>query len=158
MSEHCEHIHEQHLPSKKAITDALAHAKAVCVARGQRWTAPRQRVFELLLRNAGPVKAYDLLAQFKAGTATAPPTVYRALDTLVSLGLVHRIASLNAFVVCSHAEKEHAATFLFCDCCGSVEEIAVPTAGMRDTIKRKSGFEAGPLTIEAHGHCRECQS
>jgi Fur family zinc uptake transcriptional regulator len=145
-------------PTKATMRVAMAAAKARCLAAGQRWTPQRERAFELLLEAGGPIKAYDLLAQFKAGVQTAPPTVYRALDTLVSLGLAHRIASLNAYTACHLADGGHSASFLICDCCGAAEEIATPSGGLLDAIRAQSDFQPSHITVEAHGRCGSCQA
>ena len=145
-------------PTKAMMRTAIAAAKARCLAAGQRWTAQRERAFELLLEAGGPVKAYDLLAQFKAGAQTAPPTVYRALDTLVSLGLAHRIASLNAYTACHLADEGHSASFLICDCCGAAEEIATPSGGLMDAIRAQSDFQPSHIMVEAHGRCGSCRT
>lgn len=65
-------------------------AEAICQRRGEQWTAPRRRTYELLLKAGGPVKAYDLISTFaQAGESLAkPPTIYRALDFLLAQGLV----------------------------------------------------------------------
>ena len=76
---------------------ALEAAEALCAKRGERLTPVRRRVLELVLTAPGPVKAYDLLEALKPGSGTAkPPTVYRALDFLIGLGLVHKVEALNA--------------------------------------------------------------
>ena len=144
-------------PSKASIRAAIAAGKAKCQASRQRWTPQRQRVLELLLKARGPIKAYDLMGRFKTGVATAPPTVYRALDALVELGLAHKIASLNAYTACHMAEEGHTASFLICDCCGSAEEMATPTGDMLQAIRDRSDFKPSHVTIEAHGRCRNCQ-
>jgi Fur family zinc uptake transcriptional regulator len=156
MSLACAH-HGSAKPNKAEIKAAMAMARDRCVAANQRWTAQRQRAFELLLEAGGPIKAYDILAQFKAGAHTAPPTVYRALDTLVSLGLAHRIASLNAYTACSVDAQGHSASFLICDCCGAAEEIATPAGGVLEAIRVQSDFSPSRITIEAHGRCKACQ-
>jgi Fur family zinc uptake transcriptional regulator len=52
-------------------------------------------VGELLLE--APCKAYDLIAAFReAGQVTSPPTVYRALDFLIAVGLAHHVVSENS--------------------------------------------------------------
>ena len=145
-------------PSRAEIRTALSAAKARCVAANQRWTAQRERALELLLEAGGPVKAYDLLAQFKTGAQTAPPTVYRALDTLVSLGLAHRIASLNAYTACHVAGEGHSASFLICDCCGAAEEIVTPAGEVLQAIRAQSAFQPSHITVEAHGRCSACRA
>jgi len=156
MSLACAH-HGSAKPAKAVIRAAMAAARERCLAANQRWTEQRQRAFELLLEAGGPIKAYDILAQFKAGAHTAPPTVYRALDTLVSLGLAHRIASLNAYTACRVDAEGHSASFLICDCCGAAEEIATPTGGVLEAIRAQSDFDPAHITVEAHGRCKACQ-
>ncbi|HEY3695884.1 Fur family transcriptional regulator [Phenylobacterium sp.] len=145
-------------PTKAVMRTAMAAARARCLSAGQRWTAQRQRALELLLEAGGPIKAYELLARFKEGAQTAPPTVYRALDTLVSLGLAHRIASLNAYTACHLTDEGHSASFLICDCCGAAEEIATPAGGLLDAIRAQSDFQPSHITVEAHGRCRSCRT
>ncbi|WP_458576290.1 Fur family transcriptional regulator [Aliamphritea spongicola] len=71
-----------------------------------------------------PLGAYDLLpAIAEAGFNSAPPTVYRALDFLQEQGLVHRIASLNAFIGCTNPEHPHQGYFLICQACGVTVEL-----------------------------------
>lgn len=157
MSAECDHSRSRK-PSQASIRAAISVAKARAKARKQRWTPPRERALELLLEAGGPVKAYDLLGRFQAGVATAPPTVYRALDTLMALGLAHKIASLNAYTACSLDAEGHTASFLICDCCGSAEEIATPTVNIFETVRDQSRFKPAYVTIEAHGRCLHCQA
>ena len=152
----CAH-HGSAKPSKAEVHAALDAARERCVAAGQRWTDQRQRAYELLVEAGGPMKAYDILAQFKAGAHTAPPTVYRALDALVALGLAHRIASLNAYTACRVEAEGHSASFLICDCCGAAEEIATPTGGVVEAIRAQSTFSPTHITVEAHGRCGACR-
>lgn len=144
-------------PSMAAVQAALAAGRARCLAASQRWTDPRQRAYQLLLEAGGPIKAYDILARFKAGARTAPPTVYRALDTLVALGLAHRIASLNAYTACRLDAEGHAPSFLICDCCGAAEEFAAPTQTVLNAIRADTGFTPAHIAVEAHGRCKACQ-
>ena len=119
----------------------------------------RARALEMLMQAHGSVKAYDLIAEFQPGGRTTPPTVYRALDALVELGLAHKISSMNAYVACTrHAHPHHAASFLFCDCCGSVEEFEAPVGEVVNAIKAQSAFHLNEMTLEVHGLCAPCQA
>lgn len=90
------------------VNQALDDARHICQQHNARLTPTRQRVLELIWQSHRPLGAYDVLAQLAAeGQNAAPPTVYRALDFLQQHGLVHRIASLNAFVGCAHPGKPH---------------------------------------------------
>ena len=65
------------------------------------------RVFQYLKNKDQPLSAYDILEGMRSEGVAAATTVYRALDKLLSIGLVHKIESLNAWTVCcgSHNNK-----------------------------------------------------
>ncbi|NEX91149.1 Fur family transcriptional regulator [Caulobacter sp. 17J65-9] len=157
--DHCEHADTGRTGLfGQALDDALADAEARCGAVGQRLTAPRRRVLELLLGAEGPVKAYDLIGAFGAGGGPAkPPTVYRALDFLERQGFVHRIESLNAYIACRLGGALHAAAFLICDCCGAAREIAPAGAEAFVASAERVGYEVKTLTVEARGRCGACR-
>ncbi|WP_415014071.1 Fur family transcriptional regulator [Brevundimonas sp.] len=122
-------------------------------------TPPRRRVLELLLASGEPVKAYDLIAAYGTdGQAAKPPTVYRALEFLERLGLAHRIASISAYVACSHGEKTHAAAFLICDCCGAAVEVSPPPEAGLAGSAGQNGYVLERVTIEGHGLCADCRA
>ena len=77
----------------------------------------------LVAKTRGPVKAYDLLDQLEPEFGSPkPPTVYRALDFLANLGLVHRVEALNAYIACDHSLGKHIAEFFICEKCENLEE------------------------------------
>lgn len=151
----CEHD-PAHRASETDVAEALARAEARSVEQGQRWTEPRRRVYELLVRDGGPVKAYDMMEAYAEGRTAKPPTVYRALDFLEQQGLVHRIASLNAYVACGAEAPDHTAAFLICDCCGWVQEFQpgrIQTAALAASAR---GFAPRTLSLEVRGRCGRC--
>jgi len=139
----------------------LAEAEALCRENGASFTSLRREVFELLLRKAGPAKAYDLQADMIAtGHRAAPTTVYRALDFLTEQGLVHRVNALNAFVVCSgdFRHRQHAPLMLACSTCEKSTEIADPDVG--EYIRRAlapTGFHFQGSAVEIRGVCESCR-
>lgn len=143
--------------SGSALDGALSRAEAESARRGERMTAPRRRVLEQLLAAGEPVKAYDLIAGFNGpGEGVAkPPTVYRALEFLGRMGLAHRIASISAYVACTHRDAEHSAAFLICDCCGATDEVAMPISGL-ETAARGAGFMLEQVAVEGRGRCAAC--
>ncbi|SFR63166.1 Fur family transcriptional regulator, zinc uptake regulator [Marinobacter daqiaonensis] len=142
------------------VRDALAEAQAICQARNARLTPIRRRVLELVWESHKPLGAYDLLAVLaQEGHNAAPPTVYRALDFLQQQGLVHRIASLNAFVGCAHARENHTGMFLICQQCRNVHELASgPVAEAVNAASSEQGFEPLDTTIEVAGLCPACRA
>jgi Fur family transcriptional regulator, zinc uptake regulator len=91
------------------------------------------------------------------GEAAKPPTVYRALEFLERRGLAHRIASLSAYVACSHDRAEHAAAFLICDCCGATAEVPAGAGAQLAGSAGDLGFVIQRATVEAHGLCARCR-
>ena len=158
MSDSCGHHHADGPPGEADIERALAVAGDRLTAEGERMTAARTRVLELLLAAGEPVKAYDLIARFgEDGQPAKPPTVYRALEFLERKGLAHRIASISAYVACSTGGRDHAAAFLICDCCGATAEVSSPVAGDLGRAADAAGYAIERTTIEAHGRCPACQ-
>ena len=142
------------------IQGALGHAEAICRERGVRLTPVRRRVLELVWTSHRPTGAYDLLRRLGAEHAgAAPPTVYRALDFLRELGLIHRIESLNAFVGCVDPKTSHSGQFLICQVCGVAAELDDPSID-RAVAQRAAGlgFQVAHTTIELSGLCPKCQT
>ncbi len=137
----------------------LEQAKSACQKRGARFTRIREQVFLLLTKQEGAVGAYDLLEELKAiDPAAKPATIYRALDFLNQQGFVHKIESINAFILCHHfSDCNHPVQLLICDQCGHVEEIQSNNLDL--TIRAMadaSGFSITHQIVEAHGKCQAC--
>lgn len=140
--------------TRDSLSRALEAAETHCSERGEKLTPVRRRVLELVLTADGPVKAYDLLEALKPGPGSAkPPTVYRALDFLMTAGLVHKIEALNAFVGCSHAHDEGGAELFICSDCGNVEEHH----GAPEPVHMPEGFLIERSVVEHFGHCANCR-
>jgi len=122
---------------------------------------PNQKVFDLLSSSKTPMSAYEILDKLRKKGVRSPPTVYRALEKLQALGLVHRVESLGAFVVCrcdhgGHGQKE-VSPFAICTSCGIVQEIDDP-AFTRMLKKLGDGFlaQVQHKVFEVSGLCRAC--
>ena len=135
----------------------LDKAKIVCQQRNARLTPVRENVFLLLAKHNGAIGAYDLLADLKSIDASAKPaTIYRALDFLNKQGFVHKIESINAFIMCHHfSDCSHPVQLLICDECGNVEEIQSNNFDLAlRAMADASGFSISHQVVEAHGTCR----
>ena len=136
------------------LAAAVSAAEVRCEQSRERLTPPRRRVLQLLLEADGPMKAYDLIAAYgQDGEPAKPPTVYRALDFLMTAGLVHKVEALNAFVGCSHAHDEGGAELFICSDCGSVEE----RHGAPEPVHTPDGFVIERSVVEHFGHCGSCK-
>ncbi|MES9899146.1 MAG: Fur family transcriptional regulator [Sedimenticola sp.] len=148
--------HDHH----SCVAAALASAEAHCTANSLRLTELRRQVLELIWASHRPVGAYTLLEQISGnGRKAAPPTIYRTLSFLLEHGLIHRIASLNAYIGCSHSGDDHTARFFICDQCGEAAEVdgtVIDEAISKDA--QRLGFRIGKQTVEVAGVCAECDS
>lgn len=118
-------------------------------------------VLEKLEAASGPLSAYMLLDQLRGRGFRAPLQVYRALDTLVKSGFVHRLESLNSFVACAepHDHSHSMTAFAICDSCGQVTEMSDHDVDHRlDEWVRSTGFAAKKAVIEFRGVCAKCRA
>ena len=110
------------------------------------------------LKQAGqPLGAYSLLDKLREKGLKAPLQVYRTLDQLEKIGLIHRIETLNAWTLCCEEKHECTPIFAICDDCGTVTEhldktlfdniVALPVSG---------GFMPNRTVVEIHGKCENC--
>lgn len=138
------------------------HGASCAPTAAGRLTPGRKAVLDILEAARRPVGAYemiDILAA-SAGRRPAPTQVYRALDFLVERGLVHRLASRNAFLACGHGhDASEPVAFLICDGCGHVDEAtsSALSADVAD-VAGKRGFAPRAQIIEIAGRCAACQT
>lgn len=142
----------------RCVARALKAAEQVCEERELLLTPIRRRVLELVWSRHAPVGAYAILGSLKKGEgALAPNTVYRALDFLLSAGLIHRIDTLNAYIGCETPREDHAAQFLVCQSCNRVEELGDQSISQLLMKKAKtSGFTVDTQAVEIKGVCADC--
>ena len=144
----------------RCAADVIAHAEAVCANGGQRLTPMRRKVLEILAGSHKPLGAYEIIdAVGGAGPRPAPITIYRALDFLIANGLVHRIASRNAFLACVHNHASGAlVAFLICEGCGTVGEASSGEVGQTLAgAAQKAGFTPKMSVVEITGLCAHCK-
>jgi Fur family transcriptional regulator, zinc uptake regulator len=148
----CAHGHDQ--------PDVLAGAEAACAAQNIKLTPARRQILELLCNAGKPLGAYDLIEKVgeTTGKRPAPISIYRALDFLLENGLVHKLATRNAYLACGHGHlAQDLVVFLICDCCGGVAEATSEAmrAGLGD-VTGKAGFKPRTQVLEVAGLCARC--
>ena len=125
-------------------------------------TKNQDLVLGALKRSEAPLSAYVILDKLRDHGFRAPLQVYRALEKLIEMGLVHRLESLNAFVACAHSGESccsHHGTvaFAICNACGHVMEFHDHTVEHRlSDWARGKGFKQEKTTIEIRGLCVSC--
>jgi Fur family transcriptional regulator, zinc uptake regulator len=154
------HQHDHELAHAATPEAALVMAEEYCRERGEKLTPIRRKVLELLLTSGRATKAYSLLDDMRQiHPGSAPPTVYRALDFLLSAGLVHRIESINAFTVCHDLTQCQHGILVVCQQCGNVTELHQPK--LRQALVAQiedAGYRLASDEIELKGLCSACQA
>ena len=144
----------QHVPAER-----VALANSLCGARGVQLTALRRQVLELLWESGRPTGAYDLIEALKIRHARpiGPPTVYRALEFLMSQGFVSKIESRNAYVACAHPDRSHDCLFFICSDCGASAELEDPRIeALLSEDAANLGFCVTRRVVEVNGTCAAC--
>lgn len=144
-------------------------------AAGVQVTALREQVLDLVLQHPeGVIKAYHVLSQMQmqSGGQVAPPTAYRALDFWAEQGVLHKVAAVNGYVLCSHAQHDcgsrccgqhhgdgrHTAFILVCTECGAADEQALNQewAALQQGVA-ENGFVLTEKHVVLTGICKKCQ-
>lgn len=124
---------------------------------GGAMTPHRIRALRLLLTSATPLRPYHLMKHLKEDSSTKPPTMYRTLDALIEMGLIHRIESLGAYTPCRHWSHAHSPCFLICSSCGRVDEMNVDQ--VVESLMGESAavrFRTRSAAVEVNGICQDC--
>jgi Fe2+ or Zn2+ uptake regulation protein len=127
---------------------------------GQRYTAGRRALIEVILDAGRPVTAADLVT---ANARMPQSTTYRNLAVLEQAGVLHRLRSTDDFARFELSEElaghHH---HLVCVSCGGVEDFTLPapfernlTAQLR-RITTRTGFRAQAHRLDLLGTCGAC--
>ena len=132
-----------------------------CNAQGERLTEARLAAYAELLTSETSVSAYDLIARLekRQNRKIAPLTVYRHLEFLTRVGLVHRIESTQSYLPCDHPQHTHDSQYLLCTDCGRVEEVH--SKALENTLEKiasSHGFQPTKAVVELKGVCGDCVS
>jgi Fur family zinc uptake transcriptional regulator len=144
----------------RCINAAINRAHEICDNANVRLTSTREAILKLLWQSHQPLGAYQLQQQLTkvSDKPIAPPTIYRAIEFLTDLGLVHRIPSLNAYVGCPFPNSDHSNIFLICESCKTVAEIADNRVNtLLEGLSDKANFKPKSQTIELFGLCPNCE-
>jgi len=151
--------YDEHCYDQNASAERIAMAIDLCNDRGVRLTEMRHKILELLWEYGRPTGAYELIEATtrRMSRPIKPPTVYRALDFLMSQGLVTKIESRNAYIPCTHPEYPHECLFYICIECDSAVELEDPR--LEHLISQNTallGFSPIRRMVEIEGICIHC--
>ncbi|WP_076540122.1 Fur family transcriptional regulator [Shewanella sp. UCD-KL21] len=143
--------------------EIFAKAEQLCHDNGVKLTAKRKNVLGVLLNSSKPLSAYEIVDIYRAThqESLAPMSVYRMLDILSELPLVHKLSSENKYLACSHitcAHKHQVPQFLICKSCGKVAEKGIQASvieALKESIQQ-ADFQLLNSQIELQCLCNDC--
>jgi Fe2+ or Zn2+ uptake regulation protein len=127
---------------------------------GQRYTANRRAIVEILAASPKPLSLAEVLA---TNRTLAQSSVYRNMVVLEGAGVVRRVAATDEFARYELAEEltEHH-HHLLCARCGSVEDVSLPDT-VEQTIEAALvqaastvGFRGTHHRLDLVGLCARC--
>ena len=149
---------------KSGSNEPVSRYEATAMGRlksyGLRLTKPRIQVIERLAKTENPVTANDIYEGIVAdGRRIDLVSVYRILNALHELGLVHHIGLVNAYMPCQlEGEHSHSSKHFVCESCEKIIEL--PSDDNIDSqIKEElagDGYEVDTVKIEILGKCQSC--
>jgi Fur family transcriptional regulator, zinc uptake regulator len=147
------------MPTPPDHARALQSAEEICRRMGARLTRLRRNVLLLVTSAERPLTAYEILDLLRPrDPSTTPAGVYRSLDFLTELGLVHRIDSAKSFIACAMPDHTHPSQMLVCRRCGTVVETEdSQVAQATQSLGRRLGFALDRNTMEFVGLCSSCR-
>jgi Fur family zinc uptake transcriptional regulator len=139
------------------LEEAMERAREAFESKGLKLTPLRQAVFREIAASHKAIGAYEVLDKLAAGgDRLAPISVYRAIDALVAVGIVHRFESRNAYFAC-HAGHATRRLVLACEICGRVAEVdGGRVFAAIDRSAGSAGFTARSAVVEVWGLCANC--
>ena len=141
------------------LNASISRVYEICRSNNLGFTDIRKQVFEIIIKNNKPIKAYQILDEIRNITnkPSHPPTVYRAIDFLIENGFVHKLNSINSFVGCFHPKTHEECYFLICKKCNLYQECCDDS--LKDRISKTAvhnNFIISNTTLEIEGHCLDC--
>ena len=135
----------------------LTRAKKYCENNKLRFTEPRKKVLSLLANTHSPFGAYKIKNLLSSGKEQPnPPTIYRAIEFWEKHGFIHRVESLNAYIVCCQNHQHENFCIFICDNCNITKELCLKDNLISTNNFKENGFTAHSYTTEIRGKCSKC--
>ncbi|WP_194436620.1 Fur family transcriptional regulator [Vibrio fluminensis] len=141
----------------------IGHVEKRCEAKGKRLTTQRKLVLRALIDANQALSAYELVDYCKQyfGETIQAMSVYRILEFLEEVHLVHKLNMSNKYIVCSHIVEGHEQgipQFLICSKCNKISEkiVAPETITGLQSHARQEGFTVVSPQLEINCVCDKC--
>lgn len=147
-------------PTKATYTSSCRDALR---AAGLRVTKKKLAVIDCLSKAAQPLSApevFTLLGKAQSKKTIDKVSVYRILETLYELKLVHRVSPSGKYIACFHQQCTGVHHVLArCSRCKAVHEYDVSrdmVSPLAAYLKRKFGFCPDQHVLSMDGLCAQC--
>ena len=131
---------------------------------GARVTHARVSVIDALAPALRPMTVKDVMAEVRRSSSKDGVdlvSIYRTLDKLIELNLVHRVSPSGSFLPCHHAACGHDRHVMMrCRECACIKECDVSEAAMLPLLgflRQQHGFEAEARALQVDGVCEDCR-
>lgn len=126
---------------------------------GYRDTQPRRTVVEALQKMKKPVSPYDVQKWLqKKGTKMNAVTIYRIVDVLEELGIVHKHPFSGLVSICTMPDVAGHHGFLLCRRCDRFQEFhSRELCHAENRVAQRAGYIPDKHVSEIVGICVDCQ-
>ena len=131
-----------------------------CLKHKKSLTPARHLVIKTLAKHSNPKSAYDLQKEIKKtyNNNLNISTIYRVLEFWMKLGLIHKVMSINKFLICRNPDLNHTHILNFCTVCEKVVETCSETMSLnlkKSTSKLDLSLN-GAFPVEVPVICSKC--
>ena len=131
-----------------------------CLKKKKSLTPSRTLVIKTLSKHKKPISAYELRDKINNNRDINIniSQIYRVLEFWIDLGLVHKISSINKFLLCITPEVKHTHVLNFCTVCEKVFETCNEQMGLnlkKSTAKLNLAFNT-TRSVEIPVICPQC--
>ncbi|WP_392566801.1 zinc uptake transcriptional repressor Zur [Utexia brackfieldae] len=157
----CDNPQHHHAKSSQLCHEhTLTKIEMICAKRNIRLTAQRKAVIQLMLKADRAMSAYDLLDQLREIEPQAkPPTIYRALDFLIEQAFIHKVESLNSYIICPNFDDlSHISILFICNQCQTIhEQHSAIIEQELQAMAKQDQFTIQHSVLEIQGTCQHCR-
>ena len=131
-----------------------------CLRKKKSLTPSRTLVIKTLAKYNKPITAYELRDKINNNGVVNIniSQIYRVLEFWIDLGLVHKISSINKFLLCTAPEEKHTHMLNICTVCEKVIETCNEKMGLnfkKSTAKLDLAFN-NTCSVEIPVICPKC--
>ena len=131
-----------------------------CLKNKKSLTPSRTLVIKTLSQHKKPISAYELRDKVNKNKDVRVniSQIYRVLEFWIDLGLIHKISSINKFLLCVTPDEKHTHMLNYCTVCEKVYETCNERMGLnlkKSTAKLDLAFN-NTRSVEIPVICPKC--